>query len=749
MRRTAAIIILFSIFLQASFAQAPGTIKDGMKEVSELYGVFFAYDSKLPVDAPYAGQDLNGKSLKGCLQALFSHSGIEWKINGKYVLLTAVAPEKPLEAFAIIGEPGVQMDTIAPSVITADRMVVRDMSRLSSDVAGIRGVVSPLGEGDPIKWAQEMPGVTTGADGTTAFYVRGGNMGNNLFSLDGVPVYGYSHLLGLTTIVPQSVMKSASLRKGGFGGAENNFTAAHLCVTTKAPEEGIRTSVSLNNFLLSASNEGKVGKVSYIVSARISPLTVEYRAVKKSLPEILGGLDDFRAQVGDVYGKFRYDFGESRWLEASVMGSLDRYSFSRAANSSEKMGWTNAIGIARYHSGDSDAGFDVTATVNRYGSEQAQDKLYRGVENHLSLRSTLLETTLSADRSRKLGGWFTLDYGAKFRYAVFNPGQVASVSNRANTVLGNLYVQGNYSIPDKFELQFSARANYFRNLSNRGQSFDPEASLSFKWSLGRHLSLEGTFDRLVQYYHTLEGLPVGWSLDMLVPSGSTVKPESSLQGSLGFSLAAGDHKVSMGGFYKQMDNLVYYRYAQDLFSGGMASWEDDVDQGKGKSYGVEFLYEFQHGDWSGRLTYCWSRTNRYGFPNVNEEREFHARFDREHVLNAMAGWKGLNASFTLQSGHWENGAPENYRMHIISDAEWIASYYSGPNNFQMPMVLRLDLGYNFKFTTGGVRHDVNVGVCNVTNHFNPFMLYFDAQTESWKQLALLPILPNFSYKIEF
>lgn len=40
-------------------------------------------------------------------------------------------------------------------------------------------------------------------------------------------------------------------------------------------------------------------------------------------------------------------------------------------------------------------------------------------------------------------------------------------------------------------------------------------------------------------------------------------------------------------------------------------------------------------------------------------------------------------------------------------------------------------------------------VCNVTNHFNPFMLYFDTRTESWKEIALLPILPNLSWRIEF
>ena len=87
-------------------------------------------------------------------------------------------------------------------------------------------------------------------------------------------------------------------------------------------------------------------------------------------------------------------------------------------------------------------------------------------------------------------------------------------------------------------------------------------------------------------------------------------------------------------------------------------------------------------------------------------------------------------------------------MPVLWGNDWTADYYSGVNNYQMPAVIRLDLGYQFKFTTGIVRHSVNIGICNVTNRFNPFMLYFDTTIESWKEIALLPIMPNFSWRIE-
>lgn len=657
-----------------------------------------------------------------------------------------------------------QHDTLTAAVKTDSRRVAEAIGRVSTDLDGVRRVISPLGEGDPIRWAQGLPGVSTGADGTTAFYVRGGNMGNNLITLDGVPVYGYSHLLGLTTIIPQDVMSEATLLKGGFDGGSSNFTAGHLAITTHDPSrEKFRMSAALNNFLASVALETPINeKMSFMLSGRISPLALEYKAVQGMLPDLLGGFDDFGAGVGDLYGKFRWQTGKRSVLNASFLGSMDGYSFVTVTEdeggirhrNSEKMGWNNMIGIVSWHVDGARSFMDFRASVNRYTSSQEQHKYYRGVMNDLTLKSSLIEYMFSFDRTESMFKAFKIDYGTKFRIAEFAPGQVASVNNASNTLLGTVYLQGRFDIEDRLSLRATARGHYYSNFKDNAVKggnvgrFDVDASVALDWKIFKYLSLEATFDRMVQHYHTLEGLPVGWSLDMIVPSSRDIVPESALQGNLGFSTEIGKHTVSAGGFYKQMEDLVYYKYAQSLFSGGMASWEEDVDLGKGTSYGAEFLHEYVGKDLYTRVSYTWSKTNRYGFPNVNEGGEFHARFDRRHVLNAVAQWKGFSAAVSLQSGHWENGAAETYPMHVPG-AEWTADYFSGVNNYHMPTVFRLDLGYMFSFETGKVKHDVNVGLCNATNHFNPFMLYFDAATEGWKMIALLPILPNFSYRISF
>lgn len=680
-------------------------------------------------------------------------------------LLVAVLLIAPVSVQGQIRE---RHDTLEAAVKTDSRRVAEALGKMTTSVDGVRRVISPLGEGDPIRWAQGLPGVTTGADGTTAFYVRGGNMGNNLITLDGVPVYGYSHLLGLTTIIPQEAMSEASLMKGGFEGGSSNFTAGHLKITTRDPgNEKLKISAALNNFLASVGLETPINdRMSIMFSGRMSPLGLEYKAIQGMLPDLLGGFNDFGAGVGDIYGKFRWQTGKRSVLNVSLLGSMDSYSIgtinedelgNRYPNS-EKMGWNNLIGIISWHVDGNRSFMDFRASVNRYTSSQEQHKYFRGVKNDLTLKSSLTEYMLSMDRTESLFKVFKMDYGAKVRYARFAPGQVAAVNNASNSLLGTVYLQGRLDIGEKLAMRATARGHYYRNMKDktvvvesekvRAGRFDVDASTSLEWNIFKYLSLEATFDRMVQHYHTLEGLPVGWSLDMIVPSGMDIAPESALQGNIGLNSQIGKHTVSAGGFYKQMDDLVYYKHAQTLFSGGMASWEDDVDLGKGTSYGTEIMHEYVGKNLYTRVSYTWSKTNRYGFPSINEGGEFHARFDRRHMLNAVAQWKGFSAAMTLQSGHWENGAAETYPMHVPG-AEWVANYFSGVNNYHMPTVFRLDLGYMFSFETGKVKHDVNVGICNATNHFNPFMLYFDATNEEWEMIALLPMLPNFSYRISF
>ena len=92
-------------------------------------------------------------------------------------------------------------DTLPESVVVSDRFVVRDAGTRIVPIPQMRSMVSVTGESDAIKYIQTLPGVSTGAEGASAIYVRGGNIGSNVMTLDGGQIFGGSHLLGLTDII--------------------------------------------------------------------------------------------------------------------------------------------------------------------------------------------------------------------------------------------------------------------------------------------------------------------------------------------------------------------------------------------------------------------------------------------------------------------------------------------------------------------------------------------------------------------
>src|SRR5690606_26315225 len=89
-------------------------------------------------------------------------------------------------------------------------------------VADILKVPVLFGEKDILKTIQLLPGVISGGEGSSGFYVRGGAIDQNLILLDEAPVYNASHLFGFFSTFNSDAIKEMTLYKGGmppqFGG---------------------------------------------------------------------------------------------------------------------------------------------------------------------------------------------------------------------------------------------------------------------------------------------------------------------------------------------------------------------------------------------------------------------------------------------------------------------------------------------------------------------------------------------------
>ncbi|WP_298645818.1 TonB-dependent receptor [uncultured Proteiniphilum sp.] len=91
-----------------------------------------------------------------------------------------------------------------------------ETGKISLNAATLKGIPAFMGESDVIKALQQMPGVAVGTDGMAGLYVRGGNADENLYLVDGNPLYHVHHLLGLFSTFNPEAVKTMDFYKGSF-----------------------------------------------------------------------------------------------------------------------------------------------------------------------------------------------------------------------------------------------------------------------------------------------------------------------------------------------------------------------------------------------------------------------------------------------------------------------------------------------------------------------------------------------------
>ncbi|HEY8937117.1 MAG TPA: TonB-dependent receptor, partial [Cyclobacteriaceae bacterium] len=128
-----------------------------------------------------------------------------------------------------------------------------------------------LGELDPIRILQLMPGVQTAGEGSTGYYVRGGAIDQNLMLLDNATVYNPSHLFGFFSIFNGSVVSSLEMFKSGipsyYGGRLSSVTKI---TTRKGDANKFRAEGGIGVIATNLLIEGPIvkNKGSLLIAAR-------------------------------------------------------------------------------------------------------------------------------------------------------------------------------------------------------------------------------------------------------------------------------------------------------------------------------------------------------------------------------------------------------------------------------------------------------------------------------------------------
>src|SRR6185437_3835516 len=164
------------------------------------------------------------------------------------------------------------------------------MGKIDLNVEQMKKLPVLFGEIDILKTLQLLPGVQSGSEGTTGFFVRGGAQDQNLIILDEAPVYNASHLFGFFSVFNSDAIKNVELYKGDFPARYGGRLSSVVDITLKdGNNEKFSGEGGIGLIDSRLTLEGPIvkGKSSFIISARrtyVDVFTDLLNAAKKNDP---------------------------------------------------------------------------------------------------------------------------------------------------------------------------------------------------------------------------------------------------------------------------------------------------------------------------------------------------------------------------------------------------------------------------------------------------------------------------------
>jgi len=725
--------------------------------------------------------------------------------KGEYTVICSYIGYDNINRKIIINKDISEKFKLSPSSFQIDEVTIstkkEDYNIKSSDLGNVELEVKKLeklpvlmGEKDILKTLQLLPGVQSGSEGSSGFYVRGGGPDQNLILLDEGTIYNASHLFGFFSVFNSDAINDINLIKGSmpanYGGRLSSVLDINMKDGNKKRFSG-RGGIGLISSKLTLEGPIKKDTSSFIVSARrtyIDILTKPYL----DTTEYAGNGYFFY----DLTSKLNYRFSNKDQIFISGYFGKDVFTFNSPDwGFNMKIPWGNSTGSIRWNHVFSNKlfmnsslifsnyKFEFSATQNVEGNNLYQSRLYSGIR----------DWNFKQDFNYYLNPRHTLKFGINNTYHIFSPSNfdasLDSLNISTNDIRyyaheGAIYINDEFNLNEKILINAGIRLSTFTHFgpferyikdgsNNLGalstdstinyNSWEPiktyygfEPRFSSRYLINEKSSLKFGFNQNYQYIHLTSLSSSSLPTDVWIPSSSIIKPLIGRQYSIGYYRNFNNNKYefSLEGYYKNMENLIEYK---ENYIPGTSIGTDNVDNnlvsGDGQSYGFELFFSKNIGNLSGWIGYTWSKTTRK-FNELNKGLEFYSKYDRTHDLSIVANYqisKRLNFStvFVYATGNTLT-LPESA---FLIDGDLILEW-GERNSHRMEPYHRLDIALTLDGKKkGNYQSSWSFSIYNVYNRQNPYFIYFDVNDDNFgltaKQVSLFPIIPSISWNFKF
>lgn len=717
----------------------------------------------------------------GVYDLVFSYVGYD-DVEIKIDLSSDVTKDIELsEAGAVLGELVISADKEKAQ----DKLLSTEMSADEVSIETVKKLPALFGEIDIIKVIQLLPGVKSVGEGGSGFYVRGGNVDQNLVLLDEVPIYNASHILGFFSSFNPDAIKDMKLYKGAIPAQYGGRLSSVLDIRMKdGNSKRFAGSAGLGTLMSRLAIEAPISdKGSFMLAGRRSYIDV-VADLYQSLREKDETTEENKFYFYDLNAKANYRINKKNRIFASGYFGKDVLSFDDE-DETVKINWSNTTSTLRWNHLFSPKLFsNLTYYYSNYN-------YFLGFEEDVisfDWDSNLREHSLKADFGAYLNPKNTMRFGLHIIQHKVSPGKIQSFN--AGELIDQLDIQSNLSyesavylsneqeLTDRIKIDYGLRFSLLHNvgpqevynLDNNYNIIDTtihtkgvyntyknlEPRINIRYSLDETSSIKSNYTRTAQYIQLASNGNFATPFDIWFSSSPLIKPQLADQIAVGYfkNLANNSIEFSAEMYYRWFYNSIDFKDHAELLLN--TNLEADLRIGKAKAYGLELMAKKNKGRLSGWISYTYSKAQK-NIETINNNDWYNTKYDRPHDLSIVASYElteriALGSSFVYSSG-----SPVTFPTGKYSFLGVAVPIYSERNGERLPDYHRLDFSMTLQGKKNKTRRFQSQWVFSIYNLYdrrNAFAINFKQEdfrpnvTYAEKQ-AIFSIVPSITYNCKF
>ena len=693
---------------------------------------------------------------------------------------------------------------LEPAAILTDEVVVTgqqsdhnvssvDVGKVDLPIQTIKKMPAFLGEADVIKAVQLLPGFSSGSEGNSGLYVRGGAADQTLVLLDEATIYNASHLFGFFSVFNTDAIRNVEVYKSGIPAYYGGRLSSIIDVSQKEgnmKKYEFDGSIGLLFSKFTLQGPIKKDKCSFIISGRRTYVDLLIQPFLPKKHQMKG----LKFYFYDLNAKFNVVINDKHRLYFGGYYGRDHYGFrSRSDMMKVNFLWANAMASARWNYIISPKLFlNTFFTFSHYDFSTLMNMdVYK-----FELKSGLEEYAVKSELTYLPSPKHNLRFGVHYIYHVMRPndydveaGSQINLSLPKTTPLYahelGIYASDEWDIAKWLKVNIGLRYSHFEHvgsftryiLDDRDMVIDSvvyrpgqrvsqynrlEPRLNMCFRVAEYTSIKASATLNYQYLHQIPLSTISLPVDVWMPSTDLLKPQACVQVSLGLyqNFYKNMFEAYVDGYYKKMYNLAEYRDGL-AFNSLMINPDQMYTFGDGYSTGVEFFFKKSKGRFTGFVGYTLSYTKRH-FAELNGGEPFYAKYDRRHDVSINLSYDILPNKLTV-SVVWvyATGNAMTVPLGFYEFNGGMVQEYSKRNEYRMAPYHRLD--FSLDWFIAKRRHfetSLNFSIYNVYNRKNPFFIFyetntnvdlsnqtFEMETKAY-QMSLVPIMPSITWNFK-